>query len=115
MKLFSFEILSEQRCFLRKKVYLESWTYVLSLLEKNAKSTDNKVSATTKHAVTLFADNWTCEEFRKFVVDLQDLVNDLGITPGSEAWTRAEGIWERIVELEEGFWPREAELESSKY
>lgn len=29
----------------------------------------------------------------------------LGIKSGSEAWTRAEEIWSRVVELEEGFWP----------
>lgn len=29
----------------------------------------------------------------------------LGIEKGSEAWVRAEQIWQRVVELEEAFWP----------
>ena len=27
------------------------------------------------------------------------------VKPGTEAWTRAEEIWARAVELEEAFWP----------
>jgi thiaminase len=60
-------------------------------------------------AVSSFTENWTSPEFEQFVNDLADLVNGLGILPGSDSWKRAEGIWARIVELEEMFWPEEGE------
>lgn len=41
--------------------------------------------------------------------ELAALVDELDILPGSESWKRAEGIWERVVELEEAFWPIDGE------
>ena len=60
-------------------------------------------------AVQPFVDNWTSPEFHKFVDDLADLVNDLGIERGTDMWKRAEMVWDRVVELEVGFWPEEGE------
>lgn len=82
-----------------RKVYLDAWRHVASLL-KNVKE---------KSAVSSFAENWTSPEFEQFVHDLANLVNGLQIPAGSEGWKRAESIWARIVELEEGFWPEEGE------
>ena len=62
-----------------------------------------------KSAVSSFAENWTNAEFEQFVDDLANLVDSLGILPGSEGWKRAEDIWGRVVELEEKFWPEEGE------
>ena len=81
------------------KAYLDAWRHVASLLQ----------NAERKSAVSSFAENWTSPEFKKFVNDLADLVDGLGIKPGSGGWKRAEGIWARIVELEERFWPEEGE------
>lgn len=41
--------------------------------------------------------------------DLADLVDNLGIVPGSPVWKRAESIWARVIELEERFWPVDGE------
>jgi len=81
------------------KAYLDAWRHVASLLQ----------NAEGKSAVSSFAENWTSPEFEKFVNDLANLVDGLGIKPGSEGWKRAEGIWGRIVELEEIFWPEQGE------
>ena len=70
--------------------------------------------ATTVGAVRKFSDNWSSPEFAAFVKDLADLVDDLGITPNSKAWGRAEQIWLRVVELEVGFWPEAGEEIASR-
>ena len=62
----------------------------------------------TPHGKALenFQDAWTNDEFVSFVNELAHIVDSLDISPGSEAWTKAEMIWDRVVELEVGFWPR---------
>ena len=76
----------------------------MSSLLKNRRVTESSATA-----VTSFAENWTSPEFEQFVDDLANLVDSLEIVPGSEGWKRAEGIWARVVELEEMFWPEEGE------
>jgi thiaminase len=56
-----------------------------------------------------FAQNWSTPQFAKFVDDLEALVNDLGIKPGTQTWINAEQIWNRVVELEAEFWPNAGE------
>lgn len=56
-----------------------------------------------------FAKNWSSPEFEKFVNELAELVDDLGITPGTSAWESAENVWKRVVELEIDFWPHDGE------
>lgn len=80
------------------KVYLDAWKYVKSLMSQNDTC-----------AVSSFVSNWTSPEFEKFVDDLAELVDELGIQPGSDGWKRGEDIWTRIIELEEAFWPNEGE------
>lgn len=60
-------------------------------------------------ALASFAEHWTNDEFVKFVQGWADLVDDFDVGPGSEQWTKAESIWARVIELEEGFWPEEGE------
>ncbi|PSR70568.1 hypothetical protein PHLCEN_2v13539 [Hermanssonia centrifuga] len=82
-----------------EKVYLDSWKHVRSLL-----GTSTETSPTTA-VIQEFVDNWTNPEFERFVNNLGDLVNSLDIKPDSEAYSRAEEIWARVVELEKDFWP----------
>lgn len=94
----------EQRIELTEKilqVYLDAWRYVASRLPLTA-SSDNS-------AVASFAENWTNDEFVRFVNDLADAVDAFNVQPGSPEWDRAEEILARVVELEEAFWPQEGE------
>ncbi|TFY50666.1 hypothetical protein EVJ58_g10945 [Rhodofomes roseus] len=81
-----------------EQIYLDSWLYVASLKPVNAEGG-------TAPAVKTLVNNWTNPEFVKFVDELTQIVNSLGIEPGSPAWIRAESIWARVIELEEAFWP----------
>ncbi|KZP33725.1 heme oxygenase-like protein, partial [Athelia psychrophila] len=81
-----------------ERVYLDAWKYVKSLMSQNDTC-----------AVSSFVTNWTSPEFEKFVDELAELVDELGIQPGSDGWKRGEDIWTRIIELEEAFWPNEGE------
>lgn len=56
-----------------------------------------------------FATNWSTAEFERFVDNLAVLVDDMYKGLGNDEWKYAEGIWRRVVELEEKFWPREGE------
>ncbi|PCH35352.1 heme oxygenase-like protein [Wolfiporia cocos MD-104 SS10] len=82
-----------------ERLYLDAWTYVGSL---TASSTGEE---STAPAVAALVSNWTNPEFLRFVNDLTELVNSLGLEPGTSAWARAEATWMRVVELEEAFWP----------
>ncbi|KAH9833279.1 heme oxygenase-like protein [Rhodofomes roseus] len=81
-----------------EQIYLDSWLYVASLKPVEAEGG-------TAPAVKTLVNNWTNPEFVKFVDELTQIVNSLGIEPGSPAWIRAESIWARVIELEEAFWP----------
>ncbi|KAG8712124.1 hypothetical protein FRC11_000979 [Ceratobasidium sp. 423] len=78
-----------------EKMYLDSWTFAS---KQSGQERSKGLSA--------FITNWTSDEFKKFVDDLEKLVDLLGIEPGSENWRRAEVIWNRVIELEEEFWPK---------
>jgi thiaminase len=56
-----------------------------------------------------FATNWSKLEFKSFVEDLATLVDDLYKDVDLAKWRQAEDIWQRTVELEEGFWPVKGE------
>ncbi|KAI0090311.1 heme oxygenase-like protein [Irpex rosettiformis] len=85
-----------------ERVYLDAWKYVKSQLSNAAKP--------PSEALAGLVDNWTNTEFEKFVKDLEDIVNGLGIQPGTEAGNRAEEIWARVIELEAAFWPPEGDI-----
>ncbi|KAK0220310.1 hypothetical protein IW262DRAFT_1014668 [Armillaria fumosa] len=89
-----------------EKVYLDSWTAVHTQL---AGSLDSGSPTPTRSALLSLSANWSNTEFISFVDTLAGIVNDLGITPGSTSWKRAEGVWARVVELEAAFWPDEGE------
>ncbi|KAF8893173.1 hypothetical protein CPB84DRAFT_1783349 [Gymnopilus junonius] len=80
-----------------RMVYFDAWCYVKHLQQVSHKplSEDSCVPALS--------------EFEAFVNTLTELVDSLGISPGTDAWLRAEDIWLRVVELEVGFWPDEGE------
>jgi len=88
------------------QVYFDAWSFVGKGL--NDPDFDAPESASVG-AVRKFCANWSSPEFATFVQDLADVVDDLGITPNSKAWARAEQIWLRVVELEVGFWPEVGE------
>ena len=91
---------------------MDAWSHVHKEVVKGSLSTP--AGSPTAAAVLSLADNWSCPDFVKFVDDLADLVNSLGITPGSPSWKRAEDIWARVVELEEAFWPIQGETQVSR-
>lgn len=82
-----------------EQVYLDAWRYVGSLKPVQG------LEGGSAQAVSELVHNWTNSDFVRFVDDIAELVNSLGITPGSSSWGRAESIWARVVELEEAFWP----------
>ncbi|TFK49117.1 heme oxygenase-like protein [Heliocybe sulcata] len=94
-----------------ERVYLDAWRYVGSVLDKY---TATQALNPTTTAVSNFVSNWTNPDFIKFVDDLAELVNDLGITAGTEAWRKSEEVWARVVELEEAFWPVSGEEKTMK-
>ncbi|KAI0703682.1 heme oxygenase-like protein [Cerioporus squamosus] len=84
-----------------ERLYLDAWKYAKSLLV----NVPNPEGDLTLPAIRQLVENWTCPEFERFVDDIADLVNRLPISPGTSAFSRAEEIWARVVELEEMFWP----------
>ncbi|KAF8068785.1 heme oxygenase-like protein [Lyophyllum atratum] len=83
-----------------EKVYLDAWSNI-----------NEKLSSREGYsALRSFATNWSTPEFKVFVDDLALLVDDVYRELGSDAWTVAEGIWQRVLELEEGFWPDAEEV-----
>ncbi|GAV99833.1 heme oxygenase-like protein [Lentinula edodes] len=92
-----------------ERVYLDAWTYVRDLTNISAPFIFSSESTLTRtnSAILSLSDNWSCPEFVKFVDDLADLVDSLGIQPGSAEWSRAEEVWARVIELEADFWPTE--------
>ncbi|TRM61721.1 hypothetical protein BD626DRAFT_500344 [Schizophyllum amplum] len=90
--------LEENMVFLwaMEKAYLDVWTNVKSGLG---------ASSISGQPINDLSENWTCEEFVKFVDDLGDIVDDFDIQPDSASWKRAEEVWERTIELEASFWP----------
>ncbi|KAI0642740.1 heme oxygenase-like protein [Trametes meyenii] len=89
-----------------ERVYLDAWSHVKSLLPDVSSGAGDSALP----AVRQLVENWTNPEFVQFVDTLGDLVDKLSIAPGSSAFKRAEGIWARVVELEEAFWPVEDEI-----
>ncbi|KEP53014.1 TENA/THI-4 family protein [Rhizoctonia solani 123E] len=78
-----------------EKMYLDAWTFA-----------SKQTGQSRSKGLDAFITNWTSDAFKKFVDDLEKLVNLLGIEPGSDSWRRAEVTWNRVIELEEGFWPK---------
>ncbi|PPQ96847.1 hypothetical protein CVT26_006016 [Gymnopilus dilepis] len=89
-----------------ERVYFDAWCYVKHLQQVLPKAPSEESCAP---AVRRFAANWSSPEFEAFVNTLTELVDSLGISPGSDAWLRAEAIWHRVVELEVSFWPEDGE------
>ena len=104
-------------------MYLDAWTHVKTLAAKS------KEEGPTSDAIRTLLDNWTNEEFVKWVDDLTDLINSyvyrllspqthlnpcfrsrLDVKPGTQAWARAEQVWARVLELEASFWPVESDI-----
>ncbi|KAJ3736822.1 heme oxygenase-like protein [Lentinula guzmanii] len=98
-----------------EKVYLDAWSFVRdSTASGPIFNTSSESVKPTNAAILSLSENWSCPEFVTFVDDLADLVDSLGIYPGSAAWSRSEEIWARIVELEADFWPTEEEAQCSE-
>ncbi|KAJ3535235.1 hypothetical protein NM688_g7008 [Phlebia brevispora] len=87
-----------------ERVYLDAWTHVRSVLAKS------KEEGPASPAIRTLVDNWTNDEFVKFVDDLGDLVNKQNVRPGSEEWLQGERVWARVLELEQAFWPKESDV-----
>ncbi|KAG8925185.1 hypothetical protein FRC02_009875 [Tulasnella sp. 418] len=93
-----------------EKVYLDAWSFAKSVERAPANDIFDE-QRTTSQALDEFISNWTSEGFMAFVKKLEDLTNDLFQgKEGTEAWRRAEMIWERVIELEVGFWPNANEV-----
>lgn len=57
------------------------------------------------NALKEFEENWTNDEFKQFVNDIKEIVDNLEVQSGTELRKRTEMVWRRVVELEVGFWP----------
>ncbi|KAJ3811658.1 heme oxygenase-like protein [Lentinula aff. lateritia] len=99
-----------------ERVYLDAWTYVRDLTNTSVPFilSSESTPTPTNSAILSLSDNWSCPEFVKFVDDLADLVDSLGIQPGSAEWSRAKEVWARVIELEADFWPIEEEARLAK-
>ncbi|RDB29883.1 Bifunctional TENA2 protein [Hypsizygus marmoreus] len=90
----------------RCQVYLDAWSNVHEKLLSNASA-----GRASDEALLSLADNWSSPEFRRFVDDLAQVVDEVYRVLGNDTWEAAEYIWDRVIELEEGFWPKEEEEE----
>jgi thiaminase len=80
--------------------FLESWTY-LSILRKVSES-----GQTPKKLVDLLISNWTNQEFRKFVNEIADVLDNLVRDhPGYER-SMLETAWWEVLKVEAVFWPQ---------
>ena len=87
---------------------MDAWRFVgQRSLQKTADAATNE--ALGKDPVKSFVENWTSNEFAIFVNELADLVNSLGVSPGTDDWSNMERIWSRVIELEVDFWPETGE------
>jgi len=91
-----------------EKIYFDAWTYVKNLRLSTSKDVLN--ASEISEPLEILVSNWSNHGFAAFVDGIENLVNSMDIQPDSAAWSRAEEIWGRVVELEEGFWPNEEEL-----
>lgn len=80
------------------KLYLDSWTFVLT---GHAIQKDTADAST--QAVREFASNWTNKDFVDFVDELRSIVDSLAIDVGG---SDVQGVLNRVVELEIEFWPQ---------
>ena len=60
-------------------------------------------------AVDQLVQNWTSDEFVRFVDQLGDIAETV-VGDEQAGWNAAARIWERVLELEAGFWPSGDEL-----
>ncbi|KDQ17085.1 hypothetical protein BOTBODRAFT_129414 [Botryobasidium botryosum FD-172 SS1] len=106
-RISSLGTLEEEFVFLwaMERVYLDAWTYV----HENSPANSAEDQDTTSRAIASFSENWSSKEFVQFIDELAEVVNELGIKQGTEAWAKAEEVWQRVVELEVEFWPHEGE------
>ncbi|THG98412.1 hypothetical protein EW145_g7430, partial [Phellinidium pouzarii] len=81
-------------------VYLDAWTFVAG-----GSNSEFPEDSSAGRAIDELVENWTNIEFIKFVEELREVVDDLGIEQGSDLWTRSEAMWNRTIELEADFWP----------
>lgn len=80
-----------------EKLYLDAWSFAASQPPASENSVpDNHV----RKALDALIDNWTSSEFRAFVQELGDIVNEVVGSPGPHL----EGIWASVLWLEQRFW-----------
>ncbi|KAJ7785674.1 heme oxygenase-like protein [Mycena metata] len=82
-----------------EQVYLDAWSLVRAGLQKRPFQSEGNRSANDS-PVSAFVENWTSQEFVKFIDDLAALANATDVE-----FERGTKIWERVVELEKEFWP----------
>ncbi|KZT56760.1 heme oxygenase-like protein [Calocera cornea HHB12733] len=81
--------------------YLEAWTFASQRVPAEFRSP-------AAAALDKFIHNWSSPEFRAFVDELGELVDQLGIPldKADSRCERAEGVMFRVLYLEEMFWPK---------
>ncbi|KZO99277.1 heme oxygenase-like protein [Calocera viscosa TUFC12733] len=84
-----------------EKCYLEAWTFA----SQRVKAENPGPAA---DALDKFIHNWSSPEFRAFVDEIGELVDQLQIPldKTDQRCERAEGVMYRVLYLEEMFWPR---------
>ncbi|KAI1859724.1 hypothetical protein JX265_010173 [Neoarthrinium moseri] len=88
-----------------EKVYLDAWTYAR---EQGAGREGGKTGEDLDGGALRreFIPNWTSEEFKGFVDEIQGCLDEYAAAQGGEGvQDRALELWKHVLQLEEGFWP----------
>lgn len=92
--------------------YLDAWTGVRDVLDPAGEAAKDADGGALR---TAFIDNWTNDEFRRFVDDLRDIIDDAveeqvglhGEEIRGQFHERALAQWRLVLAAEETFWPAE--------
>jgi hypothetical protein len=98
-----------------ERVYFEAWSWAkeqAGLAGEGGGDVDTSKDQDGGAMRKEFIPNWTNDEFKVFVKDLESILNDaVEETCGDdervrkEVHERAEGVWKELLECEVAFWP----------
>lgn len=92
-----------------EKVYLDAWMYA----SQQGSTMDNQPDSDLDGGALRkeFIPNWTSDEFKAFVCDIRDCLDDYAAARSRTENVRnieqaALHLWQQVLELEEKFWPQ---------
>ncbi|RAL01737.1 putative transcription regulator PAB1642 [Aspergillus ibericus CBS 121593] len=90
--------------------YFKAWCFARGVMEKNMANAEKRGDEDGGALREMFIPNWTSEEFKDFVDEIGELVDELargseGGDRSKEMLGRCERWWRQVVWLEGMFWP----------